>query len=213
MNASVPWPKLKRNLIAILRGIKPEEAEAIGTSLAEARFEAIEVPLNSPDPLKSIATLVKMLPPDILIGAGTVLLPEDAEAVHQAGGRLIVSPNVDELVIRRASALGMVTMPGVYTATEAFAALKYGASGLKFFPASVLGPGGIAAIKVVLPQNCVIGAVGGVSNENFAGYMEAGVSAFGLGSSLFKPGMNARQVADNARAAVKAYDECFTLRD
>lgn len=213
MNASVPWPKLKRNLIAILRGIKPEEAEAIGTSLAEARFEAIEVPLNSPDPLKSIATLVKTLPPDILIGAGTVLLPEDAEAVHQAGGRLIVSPNVDELVIRRASALGMVTMPGVYTATEAFAALKYGASGLKFFPASVLGPGGIAAIKVVLPQNCVIGAVGGVSNENFAGYMEAGVSAFGLGSSLFKPGMNARQVADNARAAVKAYDECFTLRD
>jgi len=213
MNASVPWPKLKRNLIAILRGIKPEEAEAIGTSLAEARFEAIEVPLNSPDPLKSIATLVKMLPPDILIGAGTVLLPEDAEAVHQAGGRLIVSPNVDELVIRRASALGMVTMPGVYTATEAFAALKYGASGLKFFPASVLGPGGIAAIKVVLPQNCVIGAVGGVSNENFAGYMEAGVSAFGLGSSLFKPGMNARQVADNARVAVKAYDECFTLRD
>jgi 2-dehydro-3-deoxyphosphogalactonate aldolase len=213
MNASVPWPKLKRNLVAILRGIKPEEVEAVGLGLAEAGFEAIEIPLNSPDPLKSIAVLVKTLPPNILIGAGTVLSPEEAEAVHQAGGRLMVSPNVDELVIRRASALGMVTMPGVFTPTEAFAALKYGASALKFFPASVLGAGGIAAIKAVLSQNLVIGAVGGVSHENFAAYAKAGVTAFGLGSSLYKPGVDVRQIAENARMAIAAYEECFGHKD
>lgn len=205
---TVAWRKLKRDLIAILRGIKPEEALDIGHRLAEAGFEAIEVPLNSPDAFRSIEMMAKALP-DVLVGAGTVLDVADIARLHDAGGRLMVSPNVDADVIRAASARGMVTMPGVLTPTEALAALKAGASGLKFFPASVLGPQGIKAISTILPKDTVIGAVGGVTEGEFAAYAEVGIRTFGLGSSLYKPGMTAADVKERAWMAITGYDSVF----
>lgn len=209
MTPAVPWPKLRRGLVAILRGLTPAEADAVGAELADAGFEAIEVPLNSPDPLLSIERLARHLPPSVLVGAGTVLTPAAAGEVADAGGRLLVAPNVDPAVIRAASARGMVTMPGVFTPTEAFAALAAGASALKFFPASVLGAAGITAVRAVLPKGVMIGAVGGVSEADFAAYAKAGVTAFGLGSSLYKPGMSAADVGARARAAVRAWDHVF----
>ncbi len=209
MTDRIAWPTLSRNLVAILRGLTPGEADAIGDVLAEAGFEAIEVPLNSPDPLVSIERLAKRLPSPVLVGAGTVLTPAAARAVADAGGRLLVAPNVDAGVIAAAAGRGMVTMPGVFTPTEAFAALAAGASALKFFPASALGAGGIAAVKAVLPKDTVIGAVGGVSDADFVAYAKAGVTAFGLGSSLYKPGFSAADVAARAKAAVAAFDDVF----
>jgi 2-dehydro-3-deoxyphosphogalactonate aldolase len=205
----VPWPALTRNLVAILRGVTPDTVVAIGEQLVEAGFEAIEVPLNSPEPLVSIERLASRLPSSILVGAGTVLTPAAAEAVADAGGRLMVSPNIDAAVVRAATQRGMVTMPGVFTPTEAFAALAAGASGLKVFPASALGAGGIAALKAVLPPGIVVGAVGGVADGDFEAYARAGVTAFGLGSSLFKPGLSADEVGTRARAAVAAWDRVF----
>lgn len=209
MTERIPWPALRRNLVAILRGLQPHEAEAIGDVLVEAGFEAIEVPLNSPDPFESIGRLAMRLPSSVLVGAGTVLSPDAVRRVADVGGRLMVSPNVDPAVIAAAAARNMVTMPGVFTPTEAFAALGAGASALKFFPASALGAGGIAAVRAVLPKDTVIGAVGGVSDADFAAYAKAGVTAFGLGSSLYKPGFTAAEVATRATAAVKAWDDVF----
>jgi 2-dehydro-3-deoxyphosphogalactonate aldolase len=209
MSQTAPFPKLKRGLVAILRGLKPSEAVAIGRAIHDAGIEAIEVPLNSPEPFVSIADLVKALPQSALIGAGTVLTAADVDALHEAGGRLLVSPNIDAEVMGRAMHHGMVTMPGVFTPTEAFQAIQLGASALKFFPASVLGAGGIAAIRAVLPATTLIGAVGGVSDKDFAGYKAVGVSVFGLGSSLYKPGATVEEVAQRARAAVAAWDEAF----
>ncbi|RUX20002.1 2-dehydro-3-deoxy-6-phosphogalactonate aldolase, partial [Mesorhizobium sp. M2A.F.Ca.ET.037.01.1.1] len=170
MSQTAPFPKLRRGLVAILRGLKPSEAVAIGKAIHYAGIEAIEVPLNSPEPFVSIADLVKALPQTALIGAGTVLTAADVDALHKAGGRLLVSPNIDAEVMGRAMHHGMVTMPGVFTPTEAFQAIRLGASALKFFPASVLGASGIAAIRAVLPAATLIGAVGGVSDKDFAGY-------------------------------------------
>lgn len=209
MSQTAPFPKLKRGLVAILRGLKPSEAVAIGRAIHDAGIEAIEVPLNSPEPFVSIADLVKALPQTALIGAGTVLTAADVDALHKAGGRLLVSPNIDVEVMGRAMHHGMVTMPGVFTPTEAFQAIRSGASALKFFPASVLGASGIAAIRAVLPLATPIGAVGGVSDKDFAGYKAVGVSVFGLGSSLYKPGATVEDVAQRARAAVAAWDEAF----
>ena len=209
MSQTAPFPKLKRGLVAILRGLKPSEAVAIGRAIHDAGIEAIEVPLNSPDPFVSIADLVKALPQSALIGAGTVLTAADVDALHKAGGRLLVSPNIDAEVMGRAMHHGMVTMPGVFTPTEAFQAIRLGASALKFFPASVLGSSGIAAIRAVLPPATLIGAVGGVSDRDFAGYKAVGVSVFGLGSSLYKPGATVEEVARRASAAVAAWDEAF----
>ncbi|RWL96898.1 MAG: 2-dehydro-3-deoxy-6-phosphogalactonate aldolase [Mesorhizobium sp.] len=209
MSQTAPFPKLRRGLVAILRGLKPSEAVAIGKAIHDAGIEAIEVPLNSPEPFVSIADLVKALPQSALIGAGTVLTAADVDALHKAGGRLLVSPNIDAEVMGRAMHHGMVTMPGVFTPTEAFQAIRLGASALKFFPASVLGASGIAAIRAVLPAMTLIGAVGGVSDKDFAGYKAVGVSVFGLGSSLYKPGATAEEVARRARAAVAAWDEAF----
>ncbi|WP_296746621.1 2-dehydro-3-deoxy-6-phosphogalactonate aldolase [Mesorhizobium sp.] len=209
MTETAPFPKLKRGLVAILRGLKPAEAVAIGQAVYEAGIEAIEVPLNSPDPFASIASIVASLPRTALVGAGTVLTAADVDALHKAGGRLLVSPNIDAEVMGRAMHHGMVTMPGVFTPTEAFQAIRLGASALKFFPASVLGAGGIAAIRAVLPPTTLIGAVGGVSDKDFAGYKAVGVSVFGLGSSLYKPGASVEDVAQRARAAVAAWDEAF----
>jgi 2-dehydro-3-deoxyphosphogalactonate aldolase len=209
MSQAVPFPNLRRGLVAILRGLKPDEAAAIGQAVFEAGIEAIEVPLNSPDPFVSIAAIKAALPQQALVGAGTVLTPADVNALHKAGGRLLVSPNIDADVMRRAATYGMVTMPGVFSPTEAFQAIRLGASALKFFPASVLGPAGIAAMRAVLPADTPVGAVGGVSDKDFAGYKAAGVSLFGLGSSLFKPGMSVADVAARARAAVDAWDAVF----
>ncbi|RUV02413.1 MULTISPECIES: 2-dehydro-3-deoxy-6-phosphogalactonate aldolase [unclassified Mesorhizobium] len=209
MTETAPFPKLRRGLVAILRGLKPGEAVAIGRVIFEAGIEAIEVPLNSPDPFASIANIVQALPATALVGAGTVLTSADVDGLHKAGGRLLVSPNIDAEVMARAMDYGMVTMPGVFTPTEAFQAIRLGASALKFFPASVLGAAGIAAMRAVLPAETLVGAVGGVSEKDFAGYKAAGVSVFGLGSSLFKPGMSVEEVAARARAATVAWDAAF----
>ncbi|MCV3206657.1 2-dehydro-3-deoxy-6-phosphogalactonate aldolase [Mesorhizobium sp. YC-39] len=209
MTETAPFPKLGRGLVAILRGLRADEAVAVGQAVFEAGIEAIEVPLNSPEPFASIASLVEALPKTALVGAGTVLTPADVDGLHKAGGRLLVSPNIDAEVMSRAMTYGMVTMPGVFTPTEAFQAIRLGASALKFFPASVLGAAGIAAMRAVLPAKTLVGAVGGVSDKDFAGYKAAGVSVFGLGSSLFKPGMSVDEVATRAQAAVAAWDAAF----
>lgn len=207
----IVWPKLRRDLVAILRGLKPEEAPAIAEVLLEAGFEAIEVPLNSPDPFHSIEAARRLAPDHVLIGAGTVLTEDDLDRLYDVGGNLMVSPNVEPAVIHRAAEFGMATMPGVFTATEALAAVRAGASALKFFPASALGPGGIKAIMAVLPDYVPVGAVGGVSEKNFDDYAQIGVRTFGLGSSLYTPGASAAEVGEKARAAVTAYDEVFGI--
>ncbi|OLP54602.1 2-dehydro-3-deoxy-6-phosphogalactonate aldolase [Rhizobium rhizosphaerae] len=205
----IPFPPMRYPLVAILRGLKPEEAEAVVGTLLEAGLRAIEIPLNSPDPFRSIEIAAKMAPKDALIGAGTVLTTEDVDRLDQVGGRLFVSPNVDAPVIAHAASKGMVTLPGVFTPTEALAAARAGATGLKFFPASVLGASGISAIRAVLPKELEIAAVGGVSETDFADYAKIGVKSFGLGSSLFKPGMTATEVRARADATIKAYDAVY----
>lgn len=207
MASPITWPELKYPLVAILRGVQPNEVEAIADVLVEAGFEAIEVPLNSPDPLVSIERLARRYGDRVLIGAGTVLSATDCAAVADSGGRLMVSPNVDPGVLTMAVGRGMVTLPGVMTPTEALLAIRCGASALKFFPASVLGPSGISAIRAILPKGTQIAAVGGVSNENFANYVSAGIRIFGLGTSLYKPGQTTTETAVAAAAAIKAYDK------
>jgi len=203
---SIPFPPMRRPLVAILRGVKPDEAGGIVGALIEAGITAIEIPLNSPEPFRSIETAVKRAPADVLIGAGTVLTAAEVDRLHDVGGRLMVSPNVDVEVLARATARAMVTMPGVFSPTEALLAARAGASGLKFFPASVLGASGIAAIRAVLPPELMIAAVGGVSEQNFADYVKAGIRAFGLGSSLYKPGMTTAEIAIRAKLTIEAYD-------
>jgi 2-dehydro-3-deoxyphosphogalactonate aldolase len=202
----IPFPAMQYPLIAILRGLKPEETEGVVGALIETGFRAIEIPLNSPDPFRSIEIAAKMAPADCLIGAGTVLSAEDVDALDAAGGKLMVSPNADADVITAARVKGMVTMPGVLTPTEALVAAKAGATGLKFFPASIIGPAGINAIRTILPKDLVIAAVGGVSDKNFAEYTKAGILAFGLGTSLYKPGMTAAEVRERATVTLSAYD-------
>ncbi|MGA7810743.1 2-dehydro-3-deoxy-6-phosphogalactonate aldolase [Bradyrhizobium sp.] len=202
----VPWPRVRRSLIAILRGIHPDEVEVIVETLIDSGFELIEVPLNSPDPFVSIERLCKRFGNDCHIGAGTVLNATDCARVADLGGRLTVSPNVDADVLAMAQARQLVTMPGVFSPTEACLALRCGASALKFFPASVLGPSGIAAQLAVLPKETVVGAVGGVSEKNLAAYRAVGIRVFGLGSSLYRPGMTALEVREAALTSVHAYD-------
>lgn len=202
----IPFPPMHYPLVAILRGLRPEETEGVVGGLIDAGFTAIEIPLNSPEPFRSIEIAAKMAPADCLIGAGTVLTVEDVANLDAAGGRLMVSPNVEPEVIKAAVARGMITLPGVFTPTEALAAARAGATGLKFFPANVLGPVGISAIRAVLPKDLLIAAVGGVSEVNFADYMGAGITAFGLGSSLYKPGVTAAEVVERAKLTLIAYD-------
>ena len=209
MIQEVPWPKVKHSLVAILRGVRPVEVEAIVETLIDAGFELIEVPLNSPESFVSIERLCRRFEEDCLIGAGTVLTATDCARVADVGGHLMVSPNVDVDVLATAQARRMVTMPGVFSPTEAFLALRCGASALKFFPVSVLGPSGIAAQLAVLPKGTIVGAVGGVSEKNLAAYVAAGVRCFGLGSSLYRPGMTATEVRDTAFASVHAYDRAM----
>jgi len=202
----IAWPSLKRNLVAILRGIKPEEIEGVVSVLVEAGFEAIEVPLNSPEPFVSIERARRLAPASCLIGAGTVLEVAQVDRLKDVGGNLLVTPNVEPAVIERAVVHGMVTMPGVFTATEALLAARSGAAALKFFPASALGPSGINAISAILPKGLPIGAVGGVSDADFAAYLKVGVTCFGLGSSLYKPGDSASAVAEKAKRTIAVYD-------
>ncbi|WCJ62999.1 2-dehydro-3-deoxy-6-phosphogalactonate aldolase [Agrobacterium tumefaciens] len=202
----IPFPSIKYPLIAILRGLKPEETEGVVGALIETGFRAIEIPLNSPDPFRSIEIAVRMAPADCLIGAGTVLSVDDVASLDAAGGKLMVSPNADAEVITAAREKGMVTMPGVLTPTEALVAAKAGATGLKFFPASIIGPSGINAIRTILPKELTIAAVGGVSDKNFSDYTSAGILAFGLGTSLYKPGMTAAEVRERAIVTLQAYD-------
>ena len=184
-------------LVAILRGLQPLEALAVGQVLVDASWDLIEVPLNSPQPLQSIATLRKSFP-QALVGAGTVLTPEDVRQVHSAGGELIVSPNFNPAVVAEAVRLGMVCLPGVMTASEAFAALAAGASGLKIFPAEMITPMVLKALRAVLPAETLVLPVGGISPLNMPAFRTAGANGFGIGSALFKPGMTPAQVAESA---------------
>lgn len=202
----IPFPEMRYPLVAILRGLRPEETEGVVGALIETGFTAIEIPLNSPEPFRSIEIAARMAPEGVLIGAGTVLTTADVASLDAAGGRLMVSPNVEPEVIVAARERGMVTLPGVFTPTEALAAARAGATGLKFFPANVLGAAGIAAIRAVLPRDLLIAAVGGVGDENFAEYVRAGITAFGLGSSLYKPGMSAGEVRERSVRTIAAYD-------
>ncbi len=198
---------MSRPIIAILRGLNPTEAEAVGRAILDAGIDRIEVPLNSPDPLNSIAILVKAFGDQALIGAGTVLSVDQVEAVSDAGGKLVVSPNYDADVIGRSVALGMQSWPGVYTPTEAFGALKAGATGLKLFPGVMAGPAGLAALRPVLPDGALVFAVGGAGPENFDQWIKAGADGFGIGSALFQPGMDVTEIADRAHRVVAAYDK------
>jgi 2-dehydro-3-deoxyphosphogalactonate aldolase len=209
MTPAAAWPRLGRGLVAILRGIRPEETADHVRALLDAGFEAIEVPLNSPEPLRSIAIAAEVASGRALVGAGTVLAPAEVAAVASAGGRLIVSPNTDPAVIGAAAALGLVALPGIFTATEAFAALAAGASALKIFPASALGPAGVAALRAVLPPGTRLAAVGGVAEDAFAAWGRAGIRCFGLGSSLYRPGASPGETAARAGAAIAAWDAAF----
>ena len=191
-------------LVAILRGLSPPEALPVGQALVDAGWRLIEVPLNSPRPLESIAALVHKFP-QALVGAGTVLTPDEVRHVHAAGGRLIVSPNFNPAVVRQAVNLGLVCLPGVMTATEAFAALAEGAAGLKLFPAEMIPPAAVKALRAVLPASTVLLPVGGISPDNLADYRAAGASGLGIGSALYKPGMQAAAVAGQARRFADAW--------
>ncbi|OSQ30338.1 2-dehydro-3-deoxy-6-phosphogalactonate aldolase [Thalassospira sp. MCCC 1A03138] len=198
-----------RKLIAILRGVKPDEAAGTARALVDAGITMIEVPLNSPEPLKSIAAMKDEVGAAALIGAGTVLTAEDVERVRSAKGEFIVSPNCDIEVIARTKELGLGSWPGVLTPSECFAAIRAGASGLKIFPASIIGAEGIKAMRAVLPKDMPVYAVGGVGPDDFATYAKAGCDGFGLGSGIYKPGMTASDVSKAAMAYVAAHDTVF----
>jgi 2-dehydro-3-deoxyphosphogalactonate aldolase len=197
---------MSRNLIAILRGVTPIEVAKIGATLIEAGIDRIEVPLNSPNALESIAILTAHFEDQALIGAGTVLTVDEVLHVAAAGGRLIVSPNTDEKVIAAAKEAGLASFPGAFTATECLAAIRAGADALKLFPAAQLGPSGLKALAAILPHGLPLYAVGGAGAENFSEWIAAGASGFGIGAALYKPGDGAGEVDLRARQIVAAYD-------
>jgi len=191
-------------IIAILRGLTPTDALAVGAALIDAGIDRIEVPLNSPDPLESIRLMAEAFGDRATIGAGTVLTAEEVARIADAGGRMIVSPNANPDVIRESRRLGLESYPGVYTATECFAAIAAGATGLKLFPADQAGPGTLKALRAVLPKDMPVYAVGGVGPHNFAEWIAAGAQGFGIGTSLYRPGDSAELVGQRAREMVAA---------
>ena len=197
---------MTRNIIAILRGISPEEAEPVCEALLEAGLTTIEIPLNSPRPLQSIAVLAKKFGSQAVIGAGTVLTAKEVRDVANAGGRIIVSPSFDAEVVAETKALKLASWPGVLTPSECFSALKAGADGLKIFPCSVVGPAGVKAMRAVLPEQTAIYAVGGAGPANFADWFAAGVTGFGIGTALYQPGNSLAQLQKAAKEIVNAYD-------
>ena len=191
-------------LIAILRGVKPDEVEAIGEALVEAGFTLIEVPLNSPEPLDSIGRLADRLKGRAVVGAGTVLATADVVAVADVGGTMIISPNTKVEVVAATAGAGLVSLPGFATPSEAFAALAAGASALKLFPAEAASPAVLKALGAVVPAGTRLLPVGGIAPDNMAPWLAAGAAGFGLGSALYKPGMAASEVGDRARAFIAA---------
>ncbi len=199
-----PWLK-PLPLVAILRGLTPDEAVATGRAIVEAGFRMLEVPLNSPRPFDSIALLAEALGKDVLVGAGTVMTPANVDAVANAGGRLIVMPHADTAVIRAAKAAGLVCIPGVATPTEAFAALAAGADGLKLFPAEQASPAVLKAWRAVLPRDVAVLPVGGITPDTMAPWVAAGANGFGIGSALYAPGRTLDDTAQRARAFAQAW--------
>ena len=208
MNAELQaaWRRAQTSLplVAILRGITPAEAEAVGDALAAANWRLLEVPLNSPDPLRSITLLARRFP-DAVVGAGTVRTVDEVRQVQDAGGRLVVSPHFDARVVQEAVRRGMACLPGVMTPSEAFAALEAGATGLKLFPAEMIPPAAVKAMRAVLPAEAMLFPVGGIAPSTMAAYRSAGANGFGIGSALYKPGMDAQAVAASARAFADAW--------
>ena len=197
---------MSRPIIAILRGVKPAEAVGIAGVILAAGIDKIEVPLNSPSPFDSINAIVKAYGDQALIGAGTVLTTAQVKQVRSAGGQLVVSPNCDPAVIAATIAEGMQSWPGVFTPSEALAALQAGATGLKLFPGDMAGPKGLQAIRAILPLGTQVYAVGGAAPDNFSKWIEAGADGFGIGSAIYKPGDTAETVAAKAQAIVAAFD-------
>ncbi|NUB15460.1 2-dehydro-3-deoxy-6-phosphogalactonate aldolase [Azospirillum brasilense] len=192
-------------LVAILRGLTPAEAEGVAQTLYDSGFRMIEVPLNSPDPFESIAAVRRLLPRDALVGAGTVLAVEQVARLKEIGADLVVMPHADTAVIRAAKAAGLVSLPGIATPTEAFAALEAGADALKIFPADLVGPRIIKAMRAILPAGTRLLPVGGIAPDTMAPFLEAGVAGFGLGSALYAPGLSVAEVGVRADAFVAAW--------